>query len=123
MCLELIGGYSAKSNRTEAWKVVKRVGDNFFAPYRENKIPLGLYESDRTSTDINIAECDNGYIHKGIHVFTKFERAKNLAFSKNCWANHGPYKVIRCEVDPKDHVADGCGSEAVYTKVKIKECV
>ena len=118
MCLIIDSKKVQKSTRLEGFKFVRKIGDKYFAPYRNNEIPIGDYISDRTSAEISQAELWDCAVHKGIHVYTELDDADDMCNFSECLG--ASYVVLRCAVEPEDHVADArFQKEAVYTKVKV----
>ena len=72
--------------------------------------------SNRQFKTLTQAEQRASECNFGIHVYTLLKKAlANL----HLYAE----KVVKCEVDPNDWIADGENSEAVYMKVKPIEVI
>lgn len=130
MCL-FLGKTNERSSRTIVYKLVcKRDEDenffrNFFHSSTETHFFVGeKIFSNRRSVELTEDEKKTGKVIYGFHVFVEFDSVKDYLYMNE------NFHVLKCEVDPKDHVVDGdfyhqdaWSRSAVYMSLKPVEVI
>jgi hypothetical protein len=124
------GAFSvSKSDRRVAYKVawVADEEGKFFTPTFKATIRLNEpMVSDRVGVAVTPWELSAGTVIAGIHVATTLKTARKIRrLVVNGALLAGTAVVIRCSVDPVDHITDGAvnSHEAAYMQVLPLEVV
>lgn len=113
MCLKIDKIYKCEeNNRKFVYKLVSKGYNesffrNFFSSAIDTRFVLGQkIESSRRIVDLSYLERTTNEVYHGFHVFLSLDAAifYSLQERGNCGET---FCVLKCAVDPKDHVADG----------------